>query len=194
MTTAGNNITKANIVSSFKTMRDTYNTGIVWHSGNHPFNPNAENTYNGVVNDRVNPASGPSTGYATGSIENNINDANVTAATIVNQFRNHASALSRIRRARLIRYFSTTFPRNDRAQSRVDFDQTQMTSLDSKYATSMNNVGVANVATGQLISGSNINQFVNNLSTAINNARNSTLTFQEFYCHSSCHSSCHGSI
>lgn len=194
MTTAGNNITKANIVSSFKTMRDTYNTGIVWHSSSHPFNPGAENTYNGVNNDRTNPASGPSTGFATGNIENNITDANVTAATIVNQFRNHASALSRIRRARLIRYFSTSFPRNIRAGLSVTFDQTQITSLDGKYATSMNNVGVANVATNQLIVGANINQFVNNLSAAINTARNSTLTFQEFYCHSSCHSSCHGSI
>jgi hypothetical protein len=194
MTTAGTNITKANIVASFKTMRDSYNTGIVWHSGSNPFTPSAENTYNGVVNDRTNPASGASSGFATGNIENNITDANVTASTIVNQFRNYASALSRIRRARLIRYFSTTFPRNDRAQSRVDFDQTQITSLDGKFATSMNNVGVANVAESQLIVGGNIDQFVNNLSTAINNARTSTLTFEEFYCHSSCHSSCHGSI
>jgi hypothetical protein len=194
MTTAGTDITKANIVSSFKTMRNTYNSGIVWHSGSHPFNPNANNTYNGVVNDRTNPASGPAAGHATGNIEDNIADANVTASTIVNQFRNYASALSRIRSARLIRYFSTTFPRNDRAQSRVDFDQTQITSLDGKFATSMNNVGVADVAESQLIVGGNIDQFVSNLSTAINNARNSTLTFQEFYCHSSCHSSCHGSI
>jgi hypothetical protein len=194
MTTAGNNITKANIVSSFKTMRDTYNSGIVWHSGSHPFNANAENTYNGVNNDRTNPASGPSAGFATGNIEDNITDANVTASTIVNQFRNYATALSRIRRARLIRYFSTSFPANIRAGLSVTFDQTQVTSLDGKFATSMNNVGVANVATNQLIVGANINQFVNNLSAAINTARNSTLTFQEFYCHSSCHSSCHGSI
>jgi hypothetical protein len=194
MTTTGTNITKANIVSSFKTMRNTYNTGIVWHSGSHPFNPSTENTYNGVVNDRTNPAGGSSSGFATGNIENDITDANVTASTIVNQFRNYASALSRIRRARLIRYFSTTFPQNVRAQSRVDFDQTQITSLAAKFATPMNNVGVANVAQSQLIVGGNIDQFVNNLSAAINTARNSTLTFQEFYCHSSCHSSCHGSI
>jgi hypothetical protein len=194
MTTAGTNITKANIVSSFKTMRDSYNTGIVWHSGNSPFSPGQENTYADVVNDRTNPASGPSSGYATGNIEDNIGDANVTASTIVDQFRNYASALSRIRNARLIKYYSTTFPANVRAESRVDFDQTQMTSLDAKYATSMNGVDVSSVSSTQTIVGSNINQFVNNLSAAINSARNSTLTFKEYYCHSSCHSSCHGSI
>jgi hypothetical protein len=194
MTTAGTNITKANIVSSFKSMRDSYNTGIVWHSGSHPFNANAENTYNGAVNDRTNPASGPSAGHATGNIENNITDANVTASTIVNQFRNYATALSRIRRARLVRYFSSSFPANIRAGLSVTFDQTNVTSLDGKFATSMDNVGISGVDAGQLIVGGNVDQFVNNLSTAINNARNSTLTFEEFYCHSSCHSSCHGSI
>jgi hypothetical protein len=194
MTTAGTNITKANIVSSFKTMRDSYNTGIVWHSSTSPFTPSQENTYNGVVNDRDNPASGTSSGYALGDLENNISDANVTASTIVNEFRGYASALSRIRKARLIKYYSTTFPADARAESRVDYDQTEVASLAEKYATSMNDVGVANVSSAQLISGANINQFVTNLSDAINAARNNTLTFKEYYCHSSCHSSCHGSI
>jgi hypothetical protein len=198
MTTAGTNITKANIVQSFKDMRDTYNTGIVWHATNSPFTPAQPNTYNGVVNETINPAGGPSAGYpfasGTGLIENNIPDSVVTASTIVTEFRNMSAALSRIRKARLIKYYSTTFPADARAESRVDFDQTNVTSMDAKYATSMDSVGVANVSSGQLISGSNINQFVTNLSTAINNARNNTLTFKEYYCHSSCHSSCHGSI
>jgi hypothetical protein len=194
MTTAGTNITKANIVSSFKTMRDTYNTGIVWHSGSSPFTPAQENTYNNVVNDRDEPASGTSSGFALGNIEDNISDSNVTASTIVTQFRNYASALSRIRKARLIKYYSTTFPANARAESQVNSDQTEVTSLAEKYATSMADVGVSNVSSAQLISGANINQFVTNLSNAINAARNDTLTFKEYYCHSSCHSSCHGSI
>ena len=194
MTTAGTNITKANIVSSFKTMRDSYNTGIVWHTSNSPFTPTAENTYDGVNNVRVNPASGPSAGHALGNIENDITDANVTASTIVNQFRNYATALSRIRKARLIKYFSSSFPANIRAGLSVTSDVTEIASLGSEHETSMNTVGVSNVAQAQLISGSNINQFVNNLSASINTARNNTLTFEEFYCHSSCHSSCHGSI
>jgi hypothetical protein len=175
-------------------MRDTYNTGIVWHSGNSPFTPSAENTYFGLMNDRENPASGPSSGFALGDIENNITDATVIASTIVNQFRNYASSLSRIRNARFIRYFSTSFPPDSRAGLNVTFDQTNMTSLGERYASSMNSVGVAGVSAEQLIVGNNINQFVNNLSAAINSARNSTILFEEFYCHSSCHSSCHGSI
>lgn len=194
MTTAGTNITKANIVSSFKTMRDTYNTGIVWHSSSHPFTPSAENTYNGTNNVRTNPASGTTSGFALGDLEDNITDANITASTIVTQFRNYASALSRIRRARLVKYYSTTFPANIRAGLSTSSDVTQVASLGSEYAVSMNEVGVANVSQNQLISGTNIDQFVTNLSNAINTARNNTLLFQEFYCHSSCHSSCHGSI
>lgn len=194
MTTAGTNITKANIVQSFKDMRDTYNTGIVWHSTNSPFTPTQENTYNSVVNDRDNPASGTSSGYALGDIETNISDANVTASTIVNQFKGYASALSRIRKARLIKYYSTTFPADARAESRIDYDQTEVASLAEKYATSMNDIGVSSVSSGESISASNLDQFVTNLSNAINEARNNTLTFKEYYCHSSCHSSCHGSI
>jgi hypothetical protein len=194
MTTAGTNITKANIVSSFKTMRDSYNTGIVWHSGSHPFTPSQENTYADVVNDRDNPASGSSSGFATGSIEDNITDANVTAATIVTQFRNYASALSRIRKARLIKYYSTTFPANTRAESRVDYDQTETASLAEKYATSMDDVSAGTVSSGQVVDASDLDDFINSLSQAIANARLDPLTFKEYYCHSSCHSSCHGSI
>ena len=194
MTTAGTNITKANIVASFKTMRDTYNTDIVWHSEDSPFTPTQENTYDGVVNDRDNPASGTSSGFATGSIEDDIADANVTASTIVTQFRNYASSLSRIRKARLIKYYSSTFPADARAESSVTSDVTQIASLDEKYATSMDDVEISNVSSGENISASNLDQFIDNLSAAINEARNATLTFKEYYCHSSCHSSCHGSI
>jgi hypothetical protein len=194
MTTAGTNITKENIVSSFKTMRDTYNTDIVWHSSSNPFTPSAENTYNGNNNVRTNPASGTTDGFALGDLENSITDATITASTIVNQFREYASALSRIRRARLVKYYSTTFPANIRAGLSTSSDVTQVASLGSEYAVSMSDVSVANVAENQLISGTNIDQFVTNLSNAINTARNNTVLFQEFYCHSSCHSSCHGSI
>ena len=194
MTTAGTTITKANIVQSFKTMRDTYNTGIVWHSEDSPFTPSQENTYNNVVNDREEPASGPSEGFATGSIEDDIADANVTASTIVTQFKNYASSLSRIRNARLIKYYSTTFPADARAESRVDYDETEIASLHEKYATSMEDISVGTVASGNSIDASDLDDFVNRLSSAINDAREDTVTFKEYYCHSSCHSSCHGSI
>lgn len=197
MTTAGTNITKANIVSSFKTMRDTYNTNIdvVWHSGNSPFTPSVENTYNGIDNVRTNPASGTTSGFALGDLEDNITDATVTASTIVNQFREYATALSRIRNARLVKYYATNSAAGySRGGLSTLSDVTQVASLGSEYAVSMNSVSVANVSQNQLISGANINQFVTNLSNAINQARNNTVLFQEFYCHSSCHSSCHGSI
>jgi hypothetical protein len=196
MTTAGTVITKANIVEAFKAMSANYNAGIVWHSANSPFTPNQENTYNGVNNDRENPASGSSSGFDTSSIENNITTADVRA-TITNQFASYASALSRIRRARLIKYYSTTFPTAIRSGLRVDYDETNITSLGQKYGREFSGIfdlGLAIPQTGTEISASKLNSFVSTLSTGINNHRNSTVTFEEFYCHSSCHSNCHGSI
>lgn len=189
----GELITKENIVESFKTMRDTYNTGIVWHSGDSPFTPTQTNTYNDVLNDRDDPASGSDQGFALGDIEDNILDAKVTASTIVTQFKNYASALSRIRKARLIKYYSTTFPPDGRAESQVNYDETEIASLHDKYATSMDDVD-NDISTGELVTVSALETFVSNLSDAIAAVRDAEITFKEYYCHSSCHSSCHGSI
>jgi hypothetical protein len=185
MTTADTTITKANIVEQFKTIRDTYNAGIVWHTGNNPFTPssNGGNNYGG----NVSPLGGNASGYATGSIENNISDSDIVASTIVTQFRDYAKALSRIRRVRLLKYYNTN------GSQSLTYDQTNITNLNSNYQALMD-VNVSNVTAGETISASNLDTFVSNLSTAINTNRTTTVTLIEYYCHSSCHSSCHGSI
>jgi hypothetical protein len=176
MTTAGDNITKANIVASMEAIRNTYNAGIVWHSGNQPF--------------QTDITGGNASGYATGSFSSDISDANVTASTIVANFRGYANLLSRIRSVQLKKWYQ--IQGNVRAQ--LNSDETNITNLKADYAADMNTVGTNVPSSGNNVDASDLDDFVTSLSTAINNHRTSTVLIEEFYCHSNCHGSCHGSI
>jgi len=174
MTTAGDNITKANIVASMEAIRNTYNAGIVWHSGNQPF--------------QTNITGGDASGYATGSFSSDISDANVTASTIVANFRGYANLLSRIRSVRLQKWYQN----GGDVRSSLQFDETQITNLNDSYTGA---IGGTNAPTSDaVVSASNLDAFVQSLSTDINTNRTTTITIEEFYCHSNCHGSCHGSI
>ena len=176
MTTAGDNITKANIVASMEAIRNTYNTGIVWHSGNQPF--------------QTDITGGNASGYATGSFSSDISDANVTASTIVANFRGYANLLSRIRSVRLQKWYQ--IQGNVRAQ--LNSDETNITNLKADYAADMSATGSSIPSSGTNVDASDLDDFVTSLSTAINNHRTTTVLIEEFYCHSNCHGSCHGSI
>jgi hypothetical protein len=173
MTTAGDNITKANITASMETLK-SYNSGIVWDSGNQPF--------------QTDITGGDATGYATQNYANDISDTNVTASTITTNFRAYATLLSRIRSVRLLKWYQI----QGDVRARNDNDSTNITNLNADYSASM--AGVAGLSSGNTIDASDLDDFVNALSTAINNNRTSTVTIEEFYCHSNCHGSCHGSI
>lgn len=174
MTTAGDNITKANITEAMAAVRDSYNSSIYWHSGNQPF--------------QTDITGGNASGYSTQSFADDISDTNVTASTITTNFRSYANLLSRIRNVRLVKYFQN----QGDPRSRIDFDETHLTNLNSNYAADMGTV--SGPSGEQTISASALDSFVSSLSTAINNNRTSTVTIEEFYCHSNCHGSCHGSI
>ena len=176
MTTAGDNITKANIVASMEAIRNTYNTGIVWHSGNQPF--------------QTDITGGDDTGYATGSFSSDISDANVTASTIVANFRGYANLLSRIRSVQLKKWYQI----QGDVRAQLNSDETNITNLKADYAADMNTVGTNVPSSGNNVDASDLDDFVTSLSTAINNHRTSTVLIEEFYCHSNCHGSCHGSI
>jgi hypothetical protein len=176
MTTAGTNITKANIVASMEAIRTSYNSGIVWHSGNQPF--------------QTDITGGNASGYSTESFSAAISDTNVTASTIVANFRSYATLLSRIRSVRLLKWFQI----QSDVRARLDFDETNLTNLNSTYAADMSSTGSSVPSAGNTVSGSGVEAFVSSLSTAINNNRTNTVTIEEFYCHSNCHGSCHGSI
>ena len=176
MTTAGDNITKANIVASMEAIRNTYNTGIVWHSGNQPF--------------QTDITGGNASGYATGSFSSDISDANVTASTIVANFRGYANLLSRIRSVRLQKWYQI----QGDVRAQLNSDQTNITNLKADYAADMSATGSSIPSSGTNVDASDLDDFVTSLSTAINNHRTTTVLIEEFYCHSNCHGSCHGSL
>ena len=168
MTTAGDNITKANIVASMESIRNTYNTGIVWHSGNQPF--------------QTDITGGDASGYATGS--------NVTASTIVANFRGYANLLSRIRSVRLQKWYQN----QGDIRSSLTYDETNITNLKADYAADMSTTGSSVPSSESNVDASDLDDFVSSLSTAINTHRTTTVLIEEFYCHSNCHGSCHGSL
>ena len=179
MTTAGDNITKANITASMEALK-SFNNGIVWHSGSQPFQNNitgGESVVNGSIGSFTNQ-----------SFAAEISGDNVTASTIVNNFRGYSNLLSRIRSVRLQKWFQ--IQGDGRAQ--LDYDNTAITNLNANYAANI--IGTNVPASDSVVSASALDSFVASLSTAINNHRTSTVLIEEFYCHSNCHNSCHGSL
>lgn len=189
MTTSGSVVSTVTITDQFEGIRDTYNTGIVWSSTSNPFRATITgrtlywDNYGGT-----NPASGPAAGFATGDLAPAITDVNVTASTIITQFRAYAVSLSRIRSSRLRRFYNTN------GNLAAFYDTTAIASLATGYSVTMNDITSATVIKDEIIDASNLDAFVSALSTKINTNRTTTLDFQERYCHSSCHGSCHGSI
>jgi hypothetical protein len=178
MTTAGDNITKANIVAQMQTF-DNYNTGIVWHSGNQPF--------------QTDITGGDASGYSVSGYATDISDTNITASTLTTNFRAYARLLSRIRIVRLLKYYQI----QGDVRARTDYDNSQITNLNAEYdavAYSVSLDGTNIPSSGNTVSASDLDAFVASLSTAINTNRSSQVTIEEFYCHSNCHGSCHGSI
>ena len=184
MTTAGDNITKANITASMEALR-SFNSGIVWHTDNNPFTPSITNNYGAAG---VSPLGGDASGYANGGMAGDISDTNVTASTITTNFRVYATLLSRIRNVRLLKWFQ--IQGDIRAQ--LDYDTTNITNLGDNWKADMSTI--TGPASGNIVDASDLDDFVSALSTAINNNRTNLLTFEEYYCHSNCHGSCHGSI
>jgi len=173
MTTAGSNITKANITASMAALADTFNSGITWGSDNQPF--------------QTDITGGSTSGYSQ-SLASDISDTNVTASTIVASFVGYAKLLSRIRQVRLIKWYQVQGdPRNYST-----YDSTNITNLNSNYETIF--AMDYNPAAGGTISASALDDFVNYLSNGIGSNRVNTVTIDEYYCHSNCHGSCHGSI
>jgi hypothetical protein len=182
MTTSGSNITKTSITATMASTRDYYNGLVVWSASSNPFNP-AYGSYGS------NPAQGSASGEANSDFAADITDTNITASTLVTNFKSYATALSRIRYCRLIQWY------NYNGSYGAIYDNTQITSTgQGAYQADMSGVSTSGVDAGTTIQAANIDNFVQNLSNAIAANRDSTLTFNEYYCHSSCHGNCHGSI
>ena len=175
MTTAGDNITKANIVASMAALSSTYNTGIVWGTHSQPF--------------QTDITGGDASGYSQ-TLEADISDTNVTASTLITNFRNYTWLLSRIRKVRLQKWYQV----QGDVRNTLNYDETNITNLNDAYKAGIpGDISTQPLSEGT-ISASNLDDFVSQLSTVINNSRNNTVLVEEFYCHSNCHGSCHGSL
>lgn len=175
MTTAGDNITKANIVASMAALSSTYNTGIVWGTHSQPF--------------QTDITGGDDSGYSQ-TLEADISDTNVTASTLITNFRNYTWLLSRIRKVRLQKWYQV----QGDVRNTLNYDETNITNLNDTYKAGIpGDISTQPLSEGT-ISASNLDDFVSQLSTVINNSRNNTVLVEEFYCHSNCHGSCHGSL
>jgi hypothetical protein len=76
----------------------------------------------------------------------------------------------------------------------VIYDQTRLAYMSSSYRQSLSSVAGSNViATGYIISRSDLETYMQGLENAFLAARNNVQTVTINICHSSCHSSCHGS-
>ena len=126
-----------------------------------------------------------------GSVTTTAAGTNITASTLVTNFRGYATLLSRIRSVRLLKWYQI----QGDVRNRLDYDQTNMTNLKSDYAADMSSVGAGTLpASGNTVTASDLDTFVSSLQTAIQNNRTNTVLVEEFYCHSNCHGSCHGSL
>jgi hypothetical protein len=175
MTTAGDSITKANIVASMAALSSTYNTGIVWGTHSQPF--------------QTDITGGDASGYSQ-TLEADISDTNITASTLSLNFRTYANLLSRIRNVRLVKYYQI----QGDVRAQVNSDETNMTNLKSDYGYDPNLMHTNDVVAGTVVTASALDLFVTTLATTIETNRNATVTIEEFYCHSNCHGSCHGSL
>ena len=114
--------------------------------------------------------------YSPGTSE--VSGGTVSLAQTCAVLRNAAQVLSRARNVRLIR---TSYP-----YSSYFYDQTVLTHMNSGYQAAIGDFP-ANPAYGNATVAA-INTFVDGLNGVVAAYRNSTLTFVEYYCHSSCHS------
>ena len=138
MTTAGDNITKANIVASMAALSSTYNTGIVWGTHSQPF--------------QTDITGGDASGYSQ-TLEADISDTNVTASTLTTNFRAYATLLSRIRSVQLKKWYQN----QGDIRSALQSDETQITNLNATYAVGVD--GIVGPSSDNTIDASDLDDF-----------------------------------
>lgn len=181
------------MVSDFNSLVITArNSAIVWAAGEgawvapsgttgDPFYPN--NTIGSYVSSS--PAGDPLGARTASSLASSTLTDTITGSNVYNSFLNTATAASNIRSVRLIKWY------NSYGTYVNSWDYTRVGSMTSGYQTTV--ATSSNPAQGNLVSAAGLDSFVNSIVTSMNNIKNTTVTFNEYYCHSSCHGSCHNS-
>lgn len=185
MATLTDPIKPQNIVDRFADyVVATGNAGIVWGTGAKPFSEMPDSYFGGGTSGKSIEISGAS-----------ISATPITATNIYNALVAETNRYTRIRtlRARL-NVTGGGGNTGTRPSQGIVFDQTQVANMSTSYLLNIGSPNNAGVASGQVVTATNFENFFENLRTAYNTtSRNSTLQVDISVCHASCHSSCHGS-
>ncbi len=179
-------ISKAGIVNRFDDLvRDVANASISYGTNNKPFSEMPNARYGGTT-------SGVSSGINANSITGDL----ITASTIRVVLQAEAANYTNLRNQRAILF--VTGPGGNtgtRPTAGTVFDNTAKAHLDTgnRVSTAMNSVSATGVLSGDVISDTNLETYLNRIKDAYVAVRNSAVTDQINVCHASCHSSCHGS-
>lgn len=188
----GSTITKANMISDFNTLVITSrNNSIVWALGEGPWTAPS-----GTSGDPFYPNNALSGTYVSGSADplgsrnasaigtGALTDL-ISASNVYSSFVTAANSATNIRKVHLIKYY------NDNGSYVNQWDYTQVGSMSAGYLTTVTTS--SNPNSGDLVTASGLDSFVNSIYSSINVTANTVVGFSEYYCHSSCHSSCHNS-
>ncbi len=185
MATLTNPITPQNIVERFADyVVATGNAGIVWGIGAKPFSEMPDSYFGGGTSGKSIEISG-----------NSIAATPITALNIYNSLVQETNRYTRIRtlRARL-NVTGSGGNSGTRPNQGIVFDETKVANMSTSYLLNIGSPNNAGVASGQVVTTTNFENFFENLRTAYNTtSRNSVLSVEISVCHASCHSSCHGS-
>lgn len=177
-------ISKSGIVNRFDDLvRDVANSGIQWGTNSKPFTEMPNNRYAGGTGGASSNISGSS---ITGDL--------VTASTIRSVLETEARKYTNIRKQNA--KLNVTGPGGNtgsRPTAGVVFNQTKVAHLDTGNRANLSSISSSGVQSGDVISDSTLETYLNRIKTAYNTIRNTTVTDQIDVCHASCHSSCHGS-
>ena len=179
MANSGDKITKQSMADSVNTkIVNPVNSVIVWSASSNIFRPNGSAVGSYQSTSPAAPALGPAA--FSQSTTADYPDSKVVASTIVNAFVTYARIASRVRSVQVRKYYSSYWG------SYYFQDETNQTSLANDQAT-VNDPGGTSV--NVLITASGINGLLDNLWAQARANAGSTLTYTEYWCHSSCHGS-----
>lgn len=180
------------MVSDFNTLVITArNSAVIWAVGEgswsapsgttgDPFYPN-----NPISGSFVSGDADPLGARTAASLASSALVDTITASNIYSSFVNTANAATNIRTVRLIKWY------NNAGTYENTWDYTRVGSMTSGYLSTVSTS--SNPAAGATVTAAGLDSFVNSIVSSMNSIRDTALTFNEYYCHSSCHSSCHNS-
>lgn len=132
------------------------------------------------------PSSGSGLSVTNSPQTTDLPSADIVASTLETALRNATVELSNVRAFTLKKYYTTTSGTTEYATFSATGNLTDAYRL--AYGSTPAGAGY-NIAAAQNVSASNLDSYVTALNNALTAHRGSTVTFNEYWCHSSCHSS-----